>query len=784
MLLNYFKIAFRNLLRQKAFSVINIAGLAIGMACSIFILLWVRDELSYDDLHAKADRIYRMTAQAGEFHAAISPAGMAAELKRRLPDIEDITRMSEFSNDLFEVGLHKFQEKRVLYVDSNFLDVFSFPLVKGDRKRALDPGNMLITEEMAKKYYGNTDPIGKTIRQNNNEVRKVSGILANLPSNSHMQFDFLIPMSAIEKTNSDLKTNTWDNFNFYTYVQLKHPAGPAKLAALGAQFDLMYKEHVTDIKVNFYLQPLRKIHLEPGLQIDLPGHGNRQYVNIFFVVALFILAVACINFMNLATARSARRAKEVGLRKVVGAGRFQIIGQFLGESMIITSIAFLLALASVWLLMPAFNLLADKNTSLHLNLSWVLSLFGIALATGLISGIYPAIYLSGFRPSAVLKGKLKSLGGNLIFRNALVVTQFVVSIILLVGTGIVYRQLHFIKDMNLGFDRSNLLYIPMTGEVWSKQKALKTELARNSLTNQFCISSDLPIDLQSGTVNVQWEGKDPKMQVVIPSMYVSEDFVHVMNIKLLKGRFFSKDFLADTSNFVVNETALKVMGMDPAKAIGKQLDWSGSKGMIIGVVKDFNFKPIQQPIEPLVLQLNRWGGFVFVRTKASHAEATLGALEKIFRELNPAYPFDYAFIDQDLANLYKGEQKIGSLFNVFAALAIFISSLGLYGLSAFITEQRTKEIGVRKVLGASVFNIVYLLSTNFTKTIFIAIAIAIPVSWYAVNSWLHEFAYHIEIGWTIFVIASLLAFLIAWCTVSYESIKSAIANPAKSLRTE
>jgi putative ABC transport system permease protein len=510
-----------------------------------------------------------------------------------------------------------------------------------------------------------------------------------------------------------------------------------------------------------------------------------QYVNIFFIVALFILTVACINFMNLATARSARRAKEVGLRKVVGAGRYQIITQFLGESVFISILAFLFAMLLVWGLLPAFNELSSKNLSIHsFDAKLILSLFGLALATGLISGIYPAIYLSGFKPAKVLKGKLKSLGGNLIFRNTLVVTQFIVSIVLLVGTAVVYRQLHFIKNMNLGFEKRNLVYVPFSGELWNKLDAIKSELKQQPLTNDYSIISDLPTELVTGTIDVIWDGKDPKSQIVFPSMDVDENFTNVFQMKVLNGRSFSTAFKGDSTNYVVNEKAVKTMGMTVKNAVGKSLNFGGAKGIIIGVVKDFNFKPIQQPIEPLILRKNKYGGYIFVRTTPGNTEATLKSLENICQQLNPAYPFEYSFLDEDLANLYKGEERIGSLFNVFAILAIFISCLGLYGLSAFIAEQRTKEIGVRKALGASVFNIVYLLSTNFTRVILIAIIVAIPISWYVVHQWLQGFAYHIDIGWGIFALGAFSALFIAWCTVSFESVKSAVANPVKSLRSE
>ena len=785
---NYLKIAFRNIIRHKAYSTINILGLAIGMACSILILLWVQNELSYDRFHVNADEVYRITCNAGEFKAAVNPAGMPAGLKAQIPAVKNFVRLSEPSTNLFEVGNRKFEEKRVFYADSTFLQVFSFPLVKGDAKTALQRiDGVLITEDMAKKYFGQEEAMGKTLRKDNGNNVTVTGILANVPSNSHLQFDFILPMASIAQTNYDLKNNVWDNFNFYTYIQLDKSFVPSasSLAGLNSQMNQIYKKRVSTIKVDFHLQPLTSIHLYSNLQVDLTGHGNIQYVNIFFIVAIFILVVACINFMNLATARSARRAKEVGLRKVVGAGRGQLIRQFLGESLLITFFSLLISLGLVLSFLPVFNNISEKDLSVNFSDGkLLLSLLGMAVVTGLISGSYPALFLSGFLPVKVLKGDMKSMGGNLLFRNGLVVTQFIVSIVLLVGTVVVYKQLKFIREKNLGFDKENLLYMNMTGDMWNKQQALKSELQRNTLTGAFTIISDLPTNLTSGTVNIHWEGKDPKSQVVFPSMYVSEDFINVFQMKILNGRSFSKSFKGDSSNYIVNEKALQVMGMNVSNAVGKPLSFQDSKGTIIGVVKDFNFKPIQQPIEPLVLCLNRYGGTVVVRTHPGSTEATIKALEKISRQLNPAYPFSYNFLDKDLANLYRGEQRLGMLFNIFAVLAIFISCMGLYGLSAFMAEQRTKEIGVRKVLGASVFNIVFLLSTNFTRLILISMAIAIPLSWFAINNWLEGFAYRIHVSWIIFLVASLTALLIAWATVSYESIKAAISNPVKSLRTE
>ncbi len=788
MIKNYFKIALRNILRHKAYSILNISGLAIGMACSILILLWVQNELSYDRFHANSGRLYRLIANAGDFKAAVSPAGMAGGLQREIPEIKATVRLSKPTTCLLEAGTKKFEESRVFYADSNFLQVFSFPLLKGNSSTALGrPDGILITADMARKYFGNEEALGKIIRKDNHKNVVVTGILANTPANSHLQFDFIMPISSIAATDYDLKNNVWGNFNYYSYLQLGENVdqSPRNLQKLIARIHQVYKTHVKEMKINFNLQPLTSIHLYANLQIDLPGNGNIQYVNIFFVVALFILAVACINFMNLATARSARRAREVGLRKVVGAGRGQLIAQFLGESLVISFVSLLVAIGIVFLILPAFNHLAEKNLAINLlDAKLLLSLAGIAVVTGLISGSYPALFLSGFRPITVLKGKIRQGPGSLLFRNGLVVVQFVVSIILLVGTAVVYKQLNFIKNKNLGFEKANLLYMPMTGDMWNKQAALKTELQQRPLTSDFSVISDLPTSLTTGTMDIQWEGKDPHSKVVVPSMDVDENFIKVFQMKMLAGRNFSREFKADSSNYVVNETALQVMGLTMTNAIGKSLVFGSDKGTIIGVVKDFNFKPLQYSIDPLVLRLNRWGGIVVVRTQPGHTESTIKALELISRQLNPAYPFSYNFLDKDLDNLYRGEQQMGSIFNLFAILAIFISCLGLYGLSAFMAEQRTKEIGVRKVLGASVVNIVYLLSGSFTKLILIAVAIAVPVSWFAISNWLNSFVYHIHVSWIVFMLASITSLLIAWATVSYESVRAAIANPVKSLRTE
>jgi ABC-type antimicrobial peptide transport system permease subunit len=789
MLRNYLKIAFRNIIRHKAFSIINISGLAIGMVSSILILLWVRGELSYDNFHKNAAQIYRLTSDFGDLKVAVNPAGMPATLKAKLPVIKNTVRLTTSDNStvLLEAGNKKFEEKNAAYADPSFLDIFSFPLLKGDRASALSRIDaVLITQAIATKYFGNEDPLGKTLRKDNGENVVVTGVLANIPANSHLQCDIIFPMASLARRNNDLQTNVWDSFNFYTYVQLDKSFDPsaANIEGLENQIDQIFREN-SRMKVTFQLQPLTKIHLTPEMAVDVPGHGNEQYVRIFFIVAILILIVACINFMNLATARSARRAKEIGLRKVSGAVRSHLIFQFLSESVLISFLSLLLALGIAFLVLPIFNELAGKKLVLdpHDAKLWI-SLFCMALLTGLVSGSYPALFLSGFNPVKVLKGNVKSMGSNVVFRNTLVVTQFMVSIVLLVGTMVIYSQLKFIRDRDPGFQKANLLYMATAGDIWGKEQALKTGLKQNPLTTDFTVVSELPTNLTTGQTAIQWQGKDPNAQVTIPTMNVDENFFRVFGMKLATGTGFSGSFAADSNKCLVNETMARIMGLNASTAIGKTLTDGPITSTIIGVVKDFNFKPVQQAIEPLVLHINKWGGFVVIRTSPGNTRATIDALAKISRQLNPGYPFKFDFLDQQLSSLYKGDRQMGNIFSLFAILGIFISCLGLYGLSSFMAQQRTKEIGVRKVLGASLFQIVYLLSTGFTRLILIAVVIAIPLSWLAIHRWLESFAYHISVNWSMFAIASLVVLLIAWATVSYESIRAAIANPAKSLKTE
>jgi putative ABC transport system permease protein len=791
MIRNFIKVAVRNLLRQKGFSFINIFGLALGISCTALIGMWVKDELSFDRFHKDYETLYRITATLPELkvHAAVSPAPLALAMKNEMPEIEDAVRITEPRRDLISVGDIRFEEKNIMFADSNFFRMFDFPFIKGDKERALlNPEGMVVTDELALKYFGTTDVLDKTIAKGSTkEYFTITGVIANIPANSHLKFDFVQPMRNLARTNEDLKNNVWDNFNFYTYIRLnnKAPRSDQAIATLEKTMQAIYKKNESVLKVAFLLQPLAKVHLYSHFLADLPGHGNASNVYIFTVVAIFILVVACLNFMNLATARAARRAKEVGLRKVVGAIRPHLMGQFLAESLVVALLALILALLIIWIVLPYFNTLGGKNLVLDFtNFEILAGLLGITIITGLLAGSYPALYLSGFVPVKVLKGNFAAGASGSLFRNTMVVIQFAVSISLIVGTAIVYRQLKYIQHLNLGYDKENLIYVPMSGELWSKYDTWRNSLENNRLTSQYSFISQLPTTSSGATIGVEWKGKDPNTQPLFYNTAVDENFEEVFRATMLEGHGYGENAQADSVNIIVNETALKTMDMKLESAVGTVITVWGRERTIIGVVKDFNFKPVQEPIGPMFLNRNTWGGYAMVRTQPGETENTIKALEKIWKELNPSYPFSYSFLDQDIANLYKSEQRLGSLFNVFAMLAIVISCLGLYGLSAYLAERRTRELGIRKVLGASGFQLVYLLSATFTRPILIATLVAVPLAWYGMSLWLEGFAYRISIDWTIFLIAFLSALFIAWLTVSFESIKAATSNPVKSLRSE
>jgi ABC-type antimicrobial peptide transport system permease subunit len=791
MISNYLLIALRNVVRYKGYSFLNIFGLAIGLMASIFIMLWVNDELSYDRFHANHTHLYRLISggvTSGE-GVASTMAPIPIAMKEEIPEVAAAVRLARSENAFDYKGL-SFKEKNIFYADANFLSVFKFPLLKGNVETALaSPDGLVLTQATAIKYFGNEEALGKTLLMDDGHLFMVKGVLQDIPSNSHLQFDFLLPMAYRAQWDGNLIHNRWGNFSYYNYILLKESLTPSKalLERIQKQTNEIFIKNNTifgNSLPSFLLQPVTEIHLNPNLENDLAGHGDRQYVTIFSAVAVFILLIAAINFMNLSTARSARRAKEVGLRKVVGAIRSQLISQFLGESILFTLIAFFLAMALVLLLLPAFNSIVDKQLTWQaFDGTFLLGLLGIVIVTGLLAGSYPAWYLSAFEPAGVLKGTHSSRTKTALLRHSLVVVQFSISILLLVGTAIVYRQIEFIHTQNLGFNKENLLYVSITKDMRGNIEALRSELQANPLTKNFSFTNHLPTDLTTGTIMVDWEGKDPLQQIVFPNMAVDDKFIETFNMQLLHGRSFSKEF-NDTTNYIVNETALKVMGMEPAKAVGKPLSYEGRKGSIIGVVKDFNFKPLQQKIEPLILELNRGRGLIVVRAQVGKTEQTIKELEAIHQKFNSAYPFEYNFLDQDFENLYRTEKRMGTFANIFSTLTIITACLGLFGLAAFTAQQRGKEISIRKVLGASVPGIFILLSKDFIKLVLISILIASPIAWYVMNQWLENYVYHIEMSLWVFALAGLLVIGIALLTVSFQAVKAAFINPIKGLRNE
>jgi len=694
---------------------------------------------------------------------------------------------------MITVGTKKFDEKRIYYADSNFLQIFNYPLLKGNPAAVLSsPNNVVITEATAIKYFGNADKaIGKTIYIDN-DIKgtnlTVSGVLKNIPPNSHLQFDILLPIDLYDKVNNP--AGNWNNFDVYVYFQLKDAVAStsANLDNIQKQINNILKKNNKETQASLFVQPLTDIHLHSHYMLDVSGQGSSQYVNIFALITIFIIIIACINFMNLATAVSGQRAKEVGLRKTVGALRPQLIAQFIGESLLLSFISLLLAILIVYLMLQLFNQLANKSISFNpLDIKILLSLLGIAITTGLLSGSYPAFFLSSFNPVKVLKG-VKILHGQKSFlRNGLVVLQFSISVILIISTLVIYNQLQYIQNRNIGFNKENLLYMkmPEVGDLKNNKDAMKATLAQYPDISNYTFTDELPTNLTSGS-QLTWRGMNPQTRAIAYRLRVDENFVNTFGMQIAAGRFFSKDFGGDDNGYVVNETALKAMKLDLSDAIGKviSIGLEDKEAPIIGVVKDFNFKPVQQPIEPLVMKSNFVGGYVVMRTTPANIQKVISTLQKSFHNVYGDYPFSYGFVNDDLSKLYVTEQRMGKLFNVFSVLSIVISCLGLFGLATFATQRRIKEIGVRKVLGASEAGIVALLSKDFIQLVAVSLIIAFPVAYWTMSKWLQSFAYRISISWWVFAVAGITAILIALITVSFQAIKAAIANPVKSLRTE
>jgi putative ABC transport system permease protein len=784
---NYLKIAWRNLLNHKTFSLINISGLALGMACSLLIMLWLKDEIQTDKFHQNRKRLYRIMenqAYSGDISTFNSTPGILAEnIVKDIPEIEMASQFLWESEPLFTVG-NTFDKEKGRYAQKDFLKMFSFKLLKGNAASALDrPDAVVLSKKLADKYFNGKDPIGKMIRIDNKDNVIVTGVLEEIPQSSSLKFDFLLSYDLWWKVNDWAKE--WGNNGPQCYVML---AANTSVDKVNAKIKNYIKTKDKTSNVELFLQNYGESYLYSNWDAGKQNGGRIEYVRIFSLVGIIILFIACINFMNLATARSLKRAREIGVRKVVGAVKKQLIGQFIGESLFVSFLAMCLSLLIAALLLPTFNTLTDKHLTIHITDPSFLGLILIlTLVTGVIAGSYPALFMSSLNPIVVFKGALKLKPGATYFRKGLVVFQFALSIILVLGMIVIYRQIDYIHNKNLGFAKEDLLYMPLEGELQKNFMTFKQELLKQPGIRFVSSAQSTPLETGSSTSGVRWPGKDTTKLILFSTNPITYDYIKTMGIQLVAGRDFSPEYSMDTMNYLINEASARKIGYkDP---VGKELTMWGDKGTIIGVMKDYHHNSLHVPIEPLILRLfkNSWKTFwgnVIIRTEAGKTKQAIASMEKVFRQFNPGFPFKYYFTDSEVLKNYQAEYTVSKLSRYFAFLAIFISCLGLFGLVTFTAEQRTKEIGIRKVLGASVPGIVRMLSKDFLKLVIIAAVIAFPVAWWTMNKWLEDFAYRVSIGWWVFFLAGVLALVIALFTVSFQAIKAAIANPVKSLRTE
>lgn len=777
-------------MKSKLYSGINVFGLALGMACSLLIGLWVKDELSYNRFLSNAESIHYVRVNFpynGETVTNyVTPGPLQEAIAQDVPEVAATTKINFANETLIKVG-EKAAKEKGHYASADFFGVFDLPAIYGNPKTALAQTNQIvITQKVAEKYFPNGLALGKTLQLDNNKFYVVGAVIANLPTTSTLQFDWVVNWKQYQQD----WMKTWGNNSFQTFVRLKPNTTQAQAEAAMASI------YPRSAGKNFetgrpVLQPITDLHLYGEYKNGQPVGGRIEYVRIFSIVALFILLIACINFMNLSTARSSERAKEVGVRKVVGALRSSLVGQFMSESLIMSLLAVLLALGFVWALLPTFNTLFEKQLTLSAaEPSLWISILGLVLITGILSGSYPAFFLSSLQPIKILKGngassRLQFGTGPALFRRVLVVFQFSLSIFLIVGMLAVGRQMNYLRTKNLGLDRENVVYIPLEGEIAQPKKveAFRQEVMRKPTVASATTTMSLPVNVQSTSGDLKWAGKDPKQETSVACMFVGGDFMRTMNIKLAAGRDFSIDSPADSANYIINEATARLMGTK--SPLGKEVTFWMGKGQIIGVMKDFHLNSLHQAISPLILCFDsRNTSYLLVKTRAGQTRQAISDLEQLAKQFNPNYPFNYHFVDEEYENLYRSEQQVNTLVNYFGMLAILISCLGLFALAAFTAEQRTKEIGVRKVLGASVASIVGLLSKDFLKLVIIALVLATPLAWWALGKWLDTFVYRADLTWWIFGLAGTLAVLIAFLTVSYQSIKAALMNPVTSLRSE
>ncbi len=792
MLHNYFKIAFRNLCRSPLYSLLNIGGLALGMASCLLIALYVYDEWRYDRFNQNADRIYRVvekqTQPGGVFEVATTPGPLAPALKKDFPDVEKVARMGRWSG-MIKSGKQVYEENNLFFADNGILHLFDFPLLKGNVASVLTrPDELVMTETTARKYFGegwqhNPRVMGSMLRLNNERDYRVVGVVKDLPATSHIQFDILLSFKNIELF--DKWGYQWNSNNYHTYVQVKPKTN---LTAFRQKISHYLAAHNSGDKTTLGLQPLTDIHLYSNFAFNTDW-GQRSsifYVKLFGLVGLIVLLIACVNFINLTTARSARRAREVGVRKTVGAHRKHLVFQFMGESFVVTSVAVIVALVLASTLLPLFNQLSGKSLTLTNSLGTIgLTLLGLTGCVGLLAGLYPAVLLSAFQPAKVLKNVSASPSGRT-FRQTLVVGQFALSLILIISSVFIYNQLRFMQQKNLGFDKQQLLYVRLGGELKKKADLFKQELTRQSSIESAAATTATLVAVANES-NIDWEGQKPKDEFLITQMNIDPDFLATAGMKVVQGANFRLKTAADTNwTYLINETAARRMGYTNHSALGKRIKFWGMTGRIRGVVQDFHFQPLNVSIAPFIFRYAPGDMYfqMLVKTRPGQSQEALQQIERLYKQYEKEAPLQYGFVDQELDKQYRQEQRTGQIVFYFSVLAILISSLGLFGLSAFTAEQRTKEIGVRKVLGASVASIVALFSQDFLKLVSVSIIIAVPLAWYAIHQWLQNFAYKIAIEWWVFVLASVVVMGISLLTVSFQSIKAALMNPVKSLRSE
>ncbi|MEO5681406.1 MAG: FtsX-like permease family protein [Chitinophagaceae bacterium] len=793
MIKNYFKVAFRNLWRHRTFSFINILGLTVGLTAFFLIFMYVKFELSYDAFNSKADRIYRVVADLKTPSETLRTSGpgwaVGPNIKEEFAEVEAVARVTG-DNILVRKGEIKFREENAIWADSSLFKIFDFTLSKGNPRTALsEPFSIVFTETAAKKYFGKEDPMGKTLLLTGDAFPStVTGIIKDIPENSQVKADMLVSMSTITAKFNKTLDSQWANYGNRTYILLKPQVKAASLLAKLPAF--LEKRNGTEMKrlqmfPTLLLEPLRDVYLHSTRDGNKTGNSGNVYI--FSIIALFILVIACINFVNLTTARSAERAKEVGIRKVVGAGKGQLAKQFIGESVLICVIAFVLAVIAAALLLSPFNQLSGKiiAQSIFEHGAYLLILFVIAVAIGILAGIYPALVLSSFQPVKVLKGRFATGTKGTILRKGLVVAQFTISIALIIGTIVVYAQMKYMRSQDLGFNKEQKLIIDSQGD--PAKNTLKQSIASIPGVQATSLAGSVPGGGNPGAYS-QVENKKGDMQIANLDLYFTDfDYIPQYQIKIVAGRAFSKEMGTDTTQaMLLNETAVKLFGYSSAKdIIGKKFDQWGRKGTVIGVTEDFHFRSLQEVIKPLSMRIEPDRCYLISATvTAAQVPATIAAIESKWKALIPNRPFSYFFLDEFFDKQYRSEMRFGKLFLNFALLAIFISCLGLLGLASYSTMQRTKEIGIRKVMGASVGGIVNLLSRDFLVLVLISFVVAAPIAWYGMHSWLKDFAYRIDISWWVFVLAGIIAVVIALGTISFQAIKAAVANPVKSLRTE